>query len=327
LRSSSSGLRQLSGASARLGPKVSALEDAAGRTGAVRGRRVTPTLTVGLPVFNGARYLEASVGSILSQSFDDLELIISDNASTDETEAICRSIVGRDPRVSYMRNDENVGIAANFNRLVPLARGRLFKWATADDLLRPAYLERCVSLLDADPSVVLAYTRTDFVDEDGYPLDLSDRGWHLVSDDPSARLSEAIRADHFVNAALGVMRTNALRRTHLVPRYSGGDYRMMAELSLLGKFFEIPEPLYVRRIHHGSTKGNTGNTRWLRRYYGGARPGTRASYWRLCGDRAKVVLRAGIPSSRKVVLLAQLARSMVTKRARLVGELTELFGA
>jgi glycosyltransferase involved in cell wall biosynthesis len=286
---------------------------------------MAPILTIGLPVFNGARYVAASVDAILSQSLTDFELIISDNASTDGTEAICRSVARRDPRVTYLRNDTNVGIAANFNLLVPLARGRLFKWATADDLLRPGYLERCVSLLESEPTVVLAYTRTDFVDENGAPLDLMDPGWHLVSDDPSARLSDAIRAVHFVNAALGVIRTDALRRTHLVPRYAGGDYRMMAELSLLGKFFEIPEALYVRRIHQGSTKGNTGNANWLRGYYGGARPGSRAPYWRLCGDRAKVVVRAEIPSSRKLALLAQLAGTMVTSRSRLFGELGELF--
>ena len=130
-----------------------------------------------------------------------------------------------------------------------------------------------------------------------------------------------------MNAALGVIRTDAFRQTHLVPRYAGGDFRMMAELSLLGKFYEIPEPLYVRRIHQGSTKGNTGNAVWLRRYYGGARPGSSAAYWRLCGDRAKVVLRAGIPILRKLVLLAQLARTMVTSRGRLYRELGEFFRA
>ena len=87
-----------------------------------------------------------------------------------------------------------------------------------------------MAILDADPTVVLAYTKTEFVDEDGAPLDLTDPGWHLVSDDPSTRLSYSIRAFHFVNAALGVIRTDALRQTHLVPRYSGGDFRMMAEL-------------------------------------------------------------------------------------------------
>ena len=287
---------------------------------------MAPTLTVGLPVFNGAKFIEASVESILSQSFSDLKLIISDNASTDDTEAVSRSIAGRDFRVTYHRNAANIGIAANFNLLVPLARGRLFKWATADDLLRPGYLERCVSHLDADPSVVLAYARTEFVDENGSPLDLADQGWNLMSDDVSVRLSQAIRADHFVNAALGVIRTDALRRTHLVPRYSGGDYRMMAELSLLGKFLEIPEPLYVRRIHHGSTRatpatpvGCAATTEERDRavaHRTGACAGTAPRSWY---GRDSVVAEGDPPRAARPV--------DGPTRARLYGELTEFFRA
>ena len=110
------------------------------------------------------------------------------------------------------------GLVRNLNLLVPLAQGRLFKWAPADDILRPGYLERCVAALDADPAVVLAYPQTDFVDGDDAPLDLHDPGWNLVSDDPSVRLLYAICAEQFVNAILGVIRTDALRRTRLMPR-------------------------------------------------------------------------------------------------------------
>lgn len=284
----------------------------------------TPALTIGLPVYNGARYLEQAVGSILGQSFGDFELIISDNASTDETEAIGRALAARDPRVTYRRNARNVGLSGNFNLLVPLARGRLFKWATSDDVLRPGYLERCVAVLDADPSVVLSYPRTEFVDADGAHLDLTDPGWHLVSDDPSDRLRYALLAGHFVNAALGVIRTDALRRTRLLPRYAGGDFRLMTELSLLGKFVEVPETLYERRIHTGSTGGNVGNVSWLRRYWSGVRPGMRGPFWRLCRDRAGIVVRARIPLSRKAALLGELARTMLFQWRRLLGELVEM---
>ncbi len=286
-----------------------------------------PTLTIGLPVYNGAKYVAAAVESVLAQSFRDFELIISDNASTDDTESIGRAFAARDPRVAYRRNARNVGLTGNFNLLVPLARGRLFKWATADDVLRPGYLERCVEAVEADPTVILAYPRTDFVDADGAPLDLSDPGWHLVADDPAERLRYALEAGGFVNAALGVIRTDALRRTRLMDRYAGADYRMMAELSLLGKFVEVPERLYVRRIHEGSTGGNTGRASWLRQYYGGSRPGLRAPYWRLCRDQAGIVAGAPIRPARKVALLARLARIMVSRRARLFGELTELLRA
>ncbi len=128
-----------------------------------------PTLTIGMPVYNGAKYIAEAVESILAQTFRDFELIISDNASTDDTESICRAFAARDPRVTYRRNRQNVGLSANNNLLVPLARGRFFKWAPCDDVLRPEYLERCVAVLDADPNVVLVYPGTQFVDGDGAP--------------------------------------------------------------------------------------------------------------------------------------------------------------
>ncbi len=286
-----------------------------------------PTLTIGVPVYNMATYLEEAVESVLAQSFRDLELIISDNASTDGTEAIGRALAARDPRVTYRRNAKNVGLVANNNLLVPLARGRLFKWANADDVLRPGYLERCVAALDADPSVVLAYPQTDFVDGDGAPLDLTDSGWHLVSDDPSERLLFAILAGHYMNASMGVIRTDALRRTRLLPRYAGGDYRMMAELSLLGKFVEIPERLFVRRIHKGASVGNIGNAGWMRTYLSGSRPGMRGPYWRLCRDHAGIVMRAPIPAARKAVLLTMHARTMRYGWRRLLRELVEALRA
>jgi glycosyltransferase involved in cell wall biosynthesis len=281
----------------------------------------TPTLTIGMPVYNMAAFMEASVASILEQSYGDFELIISDNASTDGVDEIGRAFAARDPRVTYRRNAENVGLSANNNLLVPLARGRLFKWAPADDLLRPGYLDACVAAIDADPSVVLAYPRTAFVDGEGKALDLKDPGWHLVSDDPSERLRFAILAGHYVNAVLGVIRTDALRRTRLLPRYSGGDYRLMAELSLQGKFVEIPQQLYVRRIHKGSTAGNTGNTRWQRAYWSGVRPGVGAPFWRLCRDYAGIIARARIPRAQKAALFGWLARSMRSGWRRLAGEL------
>ncbi|MEM6891420.1 MAG: glycosyltransferase family 2 protein, partial [Pseudomonadota bacterium] len=83
----------------------------------------TPRLTIGLPVYNGANYLAEAVTSILSQDFEDFELIISDNASDDDTADICRDFAARDKRVRYERQVVNVGAAPNYNLLLPLARG------------------------------------------------------------------------------------------------------------------------------------------------------------------------------------------------------------
>lgn len=283
----------------------------------------SPSLTIGLPVYNGEQYLEAALDSILGQSFHDFELIISDNASSDATEAIGRASAEQDPRVTFRRNERNLGLDVNFNLLVELARGRYFKWATADDELLPGYLERCVGVLEADPSVVLAYPRSKFVDGMGNQLDRHDPGWHLVSDDVSQRLRYAIGATHFINAALGVIRTDALRRTRLHASYPGGDFRLMAELSILGKFVEVPETLYVRRIHTGSTGGNTGNVSWQRRYRSGSRPVVRRAFLRLMQDRAGIVLGAPIPVRRRASLLGQLGRDTAYQWRRVVGEIIE----
>ena len=282
-----------------------------------------PTLTIGMPVYNGAAYIAEAIESILAQTYRDFELIISDNASTDDTAAIARGFAARDPRVRYRRNARNVGLSANNNLLVPLARGRLFKWAPCDDVLRPEYLERCVAVCDADPDVVLVHPDTQFVDGTGAPLDITDPGWHLTSGDPSERLRFAILADHYMNAILGVIRTDALRRTRLLPRYAGGDYRLIAELSLLGTFVMVPERLYVRRVHGGSTAGNVKNSRWLRTYWSGTRRSMSAPQWRLFRDRAGIVVRAPIPGRRKAILLTDLVRMMRLRWRRLLGELVE----
>src|SRR5687768_11197719 len=126
-----------------------------------------PRLSIGLPVYNGERYLQGAIESLLSQTFDDFELIICDNASTDRTQSICTAFAARDPRVRYFRNDRNVGAAGNFNLAFRRSRGRYFKWAAHDDLHEPDYLARCVAALDADPSAVLCQTATRVIDPVG----------------------------------------------------------------------------------------------------------------------------------------------------------------
>src|SRR3954470_1068595 len=93
-----------------------------------------PRVSIGLPVYNGQRFLAPAVSSLLAQTFADFELVICDNASTDDTEAICRRFAERDPRVRYHRNEQNVGAAPNFNRALALSTGQYFKWAAHDDL-------------------------------------------------------------------------------------------------------------------------------------------------------------------------------------------------
>jgi len=125
---------------------------------------VSPPLTIGLPVYNGQNYVSESLDSLLAQTYTDFELIISDNASTDSTEEICRDYAARDSRIRYVRQPVNIGAAPNHNYLVQAAHGRLFKWAAHDDLFAPKLVERCIEALD-QPEVILAHAYMGIVDE------------------------------------------------------------------------------------------------------------------------------------------------------------------
>ena len=107
-----------------------------------------PRLSIGLPVYNGENYLAESLDALLGQTYEDFELIISDNASTDGTADICHSYAKQDSRIRYIRQRQNIGCAPNHNYLVDEARGELFKWASDDDLYARDMIRLCVEALD-----------------------------------------------------------------------------------------------------------------------------------------------------------------------------------
>jgi len=129
--------------------------------------RDTPKISVGMPVYNGESYLEDAIDCVLNQTDEDFVLIISDNASSDRTEEICRGIAAKDRRVVYSRNAKNIGAASNYNHVFELASGPYFRWFNADDLCAPNLHEECLAALEHDPEAVLSYGKTTFIDQDG----------------------------------------------------------------------------------------------------------------------------------------------------------------
>lgn len=109
----------------------------------------TPAVSIGMPVYNGERYIEKALGSLLAQTFTNFELIISDNASSDATQTICERYAARDPRIVYIRQNENLGASANFRHVLRRARGKLFMWAAADDW----WAENWLAVLTAEISL------------------------------------------------------------------------------------------------------------------------------------------------------------------------------
>lgn len=282
-----------------------------------RGR---PRVSIGLPVYNGERFLGHTLDSLLAQTYSDFELIISDNASTDRTPDVCRWYAGSDRRIRYFRNAQNLGAARNFNRVFELAMGEYFKWASADDVCQPDHLMRCLEVVDNDATVVLAYPQARFIDENGRLLNIHDPGWDLRSTEAHERLRFAIYARHWVNSLYGLIRTRALAKTRMMPAYPAGDYRLLAELALLGKFVEIPDYCFYRRIHSGALSQNNKDFRWTIEFQSGG-TGTALPFWHLSVDHLITILKSKLGIQYKLSLFVSLGRSMWRQHDHLLREL------
>lgn len=208
-----------------------------------------PLVSIGVPVYNGGEYLEASLRSLLDQSYRTIELVISDNASTDGSGAICERMAAQDPRIVYVRQSENIGGVGNHNKVRELSRGRYFMWGSSDDLWQPSYVERCVQVLESRPDVVLAYAVNARIDEQGQRINEVPPGPPLDSDSVLDRFVALTDIWRVIEPFYGVIRKSALDRTAMMIRHPGFDRILLAELGLLGKFVQLPEPLYLRRVH------------------------------------------------------------------------------
>lgn len=214
-----------------------------------------PTVSLGIPVYQGENYLRAALDSLLDQTFTDLEVVICDNASTDATEAICREYAAKDPRVRYHRQDFNVGAVKNYNDVFELSRGRYFKWVAHDDELDSRFVEACVEALDANPTDVLAYTLHEQIDQDGTLLAAGGDAPEFTEGDPAARLKLIL--DHHGSRSgqkvpyviFGLIRRSALEQTRLHGFYTGSDRVLNAELTLQGRFAQVDKPLMRSREH------------------------------------------------------------------------------
>lgn len=207
-----------------------------------------PDVSIGMPVYNGAQYIRQALDSLLDQDYKNFELIISDNASTDETQDICKWYVARDKRIRYYRNENNIGAIQNFNSVFAISQGDYFMWASCHDLWENTFISRCIDILKKEHAVVLCYPLANWISTNGDSLGVISMGVDTRGLDRMSRSHVLLWSLQFGYPIQGIIRTNTLKQTKFLRHVIGQDLILLFELSLLGEFAHIPEVmLHVRR--------------------------------------------------------------------------------
>jgi glycosyltransferase involved in cell wall biosynthesis len=209
-----------------------------------------PTVTVGIPVFNGARFIRQAIESVLAQTFTDFELLISDNASVDGTAAICGEYAANDRRIKFVQQEKNQGPFLNLRFVTERATGRLLVWLAHDDALHRLFLEECVAYLDRNPRAVMVSGDFRIVDESGNQIDMEVLQTIREEIPWARRCSQFFHYPIFSNvfyAFYGMIRADACRsvlRGVKEPRYmSQIELPVLARLATIGEITSLPTAL------------------------------------------------------------------------------------
>jgi glycosyltransferase involved in cell wall biosynthesis len=230
-----------------------------------------PLVSIGMPVYNGAAHLRGALDALLGQTYRYFELLISDNASTDETPAICEAYAARDSRIRYERNSSNIGATANFQHVLTRANGPLFMWAAHDDLWQPDFIAANVRELLQDPSVIASISMVEFIDIDSW---IWKKLWAPYGTSPllgSVRenVSRVLWNPGTGSRVYGIFRVEALRPCSNFSEVWGSDTTFVIKTLKYGKYAQVPRFLMQRRRGHskGMRKYVWGHSRtWLSRY-------------------------------------------------------------
>jgi glycosyltransferase involved in cell wall biosynthesis len=206
-------------------------------------------VSIGLPVRNAGERVADVVESVLAQDYGNVELVISDNCSTDDTEEVCRSLAARDDRIVYHRQPRNVGLFNNFVQTIELAKGGFFRWIGDDDRLAPTFASRCLREFAQDSRLLLVTTQIEYLGPDGRTHTAPCHPTAMGSADPVDRLAELLRllneSHLLIDPLYGMVRraqVAAIPRRNMVRE----DEVFAAKLALAGPWGHVPEVLARR---------------------------------------------------------------------------------
>ena len=283
-------------------------------------------VSIGMPVYNASAYLRTALESVLAQTFADFELIVADNASTDDSASICEQYAQRDSRIRFYRNPVNIGANGNFTYTLSLARYPYFAWISSNDYIAPTYLEKTVAVLDARPDVVLCCPRPRYFAGQPDRFSEVDDPMNIEMDSPLERFKALLRHITINNAMHGLIRTEALRATMPLESYYSSDNVMVAQLSLAGKFVQVPEPLFYRRFESAAATEMMTSEELRHFYQPGRRSPMRFQAWRLHSGFWSLLWKAQVATSQRMALGVYLARMLYWDSPKLLRDVGEAIG-
>ncbi|HVL01817.1 MAG TPA: glycosyltransferase family 2 protein [Dongiaceae bacterium] len=293
-------------------------------TVAGKGQSSGPRVSIGLPVYNAERYLPETLDSVLRQTYSDFVLYIADNASSDGTQEICRDYASRDSRIQYIRNQTNIGAAANYTRCFTPATSEYFRWQNADDTIEPTLIEQCIQVLDNQPDVILAYGKTHLIDENSQFTRAYDDRLHLPQESAAKRFIACINNIDLQHLMYGLIRRKVLEHTALLKPYVSSDINFICELALYGKFTEIPEHLFNRRMHAKAGSWDMDDKERQKNHWDPSKRRLVMQVWRSLFEHYEALYKAPIPFGEKRIIGYYLLKCAYWQKDMLWRELKEL---
>ncbi len=272
-----------------------------------------PLVSIGLPVYNEARHIDAALSALRAQDYPRLEIIVCDNASDDDTVAICRRHASADPRIRIEVAPANVGASANFLRAFEFANGDFFMWASGHDLWTPGLVSECTALLLQHPDASLAYASCDWIGNDGELLDLHSGWTDTRGMAPASRFFTILWGN--MHPVLGVMRSEKLRACWPLLPLVGGDLVLLSDLALRGDFLHAAKSRWFRREVRTETSYQDKLKRYSSPRFGitRSRIGRTFPLLALPWELVKRVARAPMPFLDRCVMLAALLPSLALR--------------
>lgn len=288
--------------------------------------KTRPIVSLGLPVYNGENFLAETIDSLLSQTFQDFELILSDNASSDATERICLAYQRVDSRIRYIRHPKNLGAAANYNFVFHQSRGRYFKWCAHDDLISSDFLERCVKYLDENPECVGAFPKyVKMIDGESQVISEQSADLEIYDDKGAARFANIAPKSRLIPimSFFALYRRDVLCHTGLHGSFQSSDRVLIAEVLLYGRIEFLETSYFAFRKHPNQysarmAEGQNFCVSWLDTSADGK---IVFKHLRYTGEFIKVVLRAKLSFSDRLIALRGIAKLVKAQRQALIKEL------